>query len=188
MISESQMVSTSSAIAATASSRSAGSRVAVLDPVELTGDRVELLEDGPPPGLARVRGEDQADQGTLQVLGDLRGVDPPLADLPQRGLGRLRHGHAGAIGRAIGRALAEGPDAGLLLGQVDQVEIHAERPDQGPQRRQLEPAEAVTEPPRLLHRGAARNLFASPRISSSRRYASSPSIRRTTWLSISSSR
>ncbi len=83
-----------------------------------------------------------------QVLGDLVRRHAPVADAAQ--------GRAGALdlGRVVRLSLAgpEGPDAGLLLGEVDQVEIDAEGADQRPQLGQVELTEAVAEPPRLFDR------------------------------------
>ena len=54
---------------------------------------------------------------------------------------------------------AQGADAGLLLGQVDQVEIDAEGADQGPQVLEAELAEPVAEPPGGLGRGVGAEVL-----------------------------
>ena len=102
IVSESQRVSTSSAIEAMARSRSRGTSWLVSSG-RAVGDRRELAEDRPAPGLARVRGEHRADQGALQVLGDLIGVDPPVAELPEGGLGALVHRRRDAAPRSWAR-------------------------------------------------------------------------------------
>ena len=127
----------------------AGDDLAVFEPVELVGDRRELLQDRPTPGLAGVGGEDRADQRPVEVLGDLVGVDPAVPELAQGRFGALVD-PGGVVLAEVG---ADGADAGLLLGQVDQVEVDAEGADQGPEVGQAELTQAVAEPPGLLQRG-----------------------------------
>jgi hypothetical protein len=99
---------------------------------------------------------------------------PTVAEFSQRRAWAL---DLGLVAR-LALAGPEGPDAGLLLGQVDQVEIDAEGADQRPQLGQVELAEAVAEPPRLLDRRVGPQLLGLPADVLDRSKASRPASRR----------
>ncbi len=127
----------------------------VFQAVELASDARQFLQDRSPSSLAGVRGEDRADQGPIEVLGDLVRVNPPVAKLPEGRLGALVDpGRVGLPGMGADRA-----NPGLLLGQVGQIKIDAERPDQRPEVRQTQFPQPVAEPPGRLGRRVGPEVF-----------------------------
>ena len=170
-------------------SRSRGGRSDVFEPVELAGDRLQLFQDGAAAGLAGVGGEDGADERPLQ-----QGRPParPRCRARAAAAGPPRGFRPSGRGAAPHGAQPQGADAGLLLRQVDQVEIDAEGADQGAQRRQVEAVEPVAQPPRLLHRRAGPQLPWPPpgpplparrRPSPASRRMASPSRSPSRWMS-----
>jgi hypothetical protein len=99
--------------------------------------------------------EDGANQGPLEMFDDLIGVDPAISKLPERRFGAL------VDPRRIGRPemSPDGPDPSLLLGQVDEVKINAESPDQSPEITQPQLSQTVTKTPGLLGRRVASKVF-----------------------------
>ena len=101
-------------------------RLDALHPVHLIGDAPDLLEDGPPPCLARVGRKHGNQNRPPQVGGEFVRPYAALPELAQRRLDALADGR----GSQLPLALAQHADAGLLFREVDQVEEHRERPDQ----------------------------------------------------------
>ncbi|MFO0909923.1 MAG: hypothetical protein U0794_16505 [Isosphaeraceae bacterium] len=132
-----------------------GKGAALFQLIEAAGDLGKFFEDGSTTRLARMRCEDRTDHRAFEMLGNLLGVDPFFLELLERGFGGLREQR----GPRAQSPLAQRTNASTLLGQVDEVEIDAERADKGAERGQLQPRKLVAQPTRQRDfRGAAKFL------------------------------
>ena len=111
----------------------------IFEPIELLCDRVEFFQHGPPAGFAGMGCKHGKDERTAQNAGELFRRDAAVFELGQCGFRR--------VGKRLRRRVfgppAEDPDAGPLLGEIDQVEIQAEGPRQCPQLGEIERRQAV---------------------------------------------
>ena len=99
-----------------------GVRPTVLDALlDEVADLGQLVQDGPAGGLGGMGGEHRTEFGASDQLGDLGGGDAGV----DQGMDRFVE----LVGR-VRRAAVEVLDAVDLLGDVGQVEVHRERPDQ----------------------------------------------------------
>ena len=103
-----------------------GEEFEVVEAVDLGGNGRQFFEDGQAARLAGVSREDRLDAQVFHQFAKFVGWEPAVFQLANR----LTDGFGHGLGVLGADALANSVDAGVLLGQIVQVEINGEGADQ----------------------------------------------------------
>ena len=146
----------------------------IFQPIEIASDRVELLQDRPPPRFAGMRVKTGRTRARLNNAAIFSGLKPRSRSRTSAISTDSGNGCPGFCSARV----SQRPDAGLLFGEVNQIEIQAESPRQRAQSAQVECCESIAQLLRAASTdGVARNSWPAVRISSTNWKASSPSRR-----------